>query len=74
MTRNGNPEYLSCEHADKWVMEFWKDNREGDDRFGGKRYVEWLLSIKSNVMGLLGPKPPAASLNTKKERPQSRPC
>ena len=25
-------------------MEFWKDNRENDDCFGGKKYIEWLLN------------------------------
>lgn len=46
--RDGNSECLSCEHADKCVMEFWKKNREGDDCFGGKRYVEWLLNYVNN--------------------------
>ncbi|MCS4089487.1 radical SAM protein [Rhizobium sp. BK176] len=55
VTRNRNEECLSCEHADKCVMEFWKDNREGDDCFGGKRYVEWLLERKAGVAALLGP-------------------
>lgn len=41
--RDTNEECLNCEHADKCVMEFWKKNRESDDCFGGKRYVEWLL-------------------------------
>lgn len=41
--RDSNEECLNCEHADKCVMEFWKKNRESDDCFGGKRYVEWLL-------------------------------
>lgn len=54
MTRNGNRECLSCEHADKCVMEFWKDNREGDDCFGGKRYVEWLLANRTRIEPLLG--------------------
>ncbi len=55
LTRNGNPECLSCEHADKCVMEFWKDNREGDDCFGGLRYVEWLMSRRAEIVTLLGP-------------------
>jgi sulfatase maturation enzyme AslB (radical SAM superfamily) len=54
VTRNRNAECLSCEHADKCVMEFWKDNREGDDCFGGKRYVEWLLERKDEVLALVG--------------------
>lgn len=55
MTRNGNADCMSCEHADKCVMEFWKENREGDDCFGGKRYVEWLLSKRTEVESILGP-------------------
>lgn len=42
--RDKNPECLSCEHANKCVMEFWKKNKENDDCFGGKKYVEWLLN------------------------------
>lgn len=42
--RDNNSECLSCDHTDKCVMEFWKKNREGDDCFGGKKYVEWLLN------------------------------
>lgn len=49
--RDSNPECLSCEHANKCVMEFWKKNKEDDDCFGGKRYVEWLLNYanKNNI-------------------------
>jgi sulfatase maturation enzyme AslB (radical SAM superfamily) len=49
LTRNGNSDCLSCSHADKCVMEFWKENREGDDCFGGKRYVEWLLANRHRI-------------------------
>lgn len=42
--RNGNKDCNTCPHTDKCVMEFWKDNREGDDCFGGRRYVEWLIN------------------------------
>jgi sulfatase maturation enzyme AslB (radical SAM superfamily) len=41
--RNRNPECLSCEHIDKCVMEFWKDNRAGDDCFGAKKFVNWVV-------------------------------
>ena len=54
VTRNNNPECLDCEHADKCVMEFWKDNRPDDDCFGGRRYVEWLLSRSTEVGAALG--------------------
>jgi sulfatase maturation enzyme AslB (radical SAM superfamily) len=47
LTRNGNKECLSCQHADKCMMEFWKDNRPNDDCFGAKRYVNWLLDNDS---------------------------
>lgn len=55
VTRNRNPECASCEHGDRCVMEFWKDNREGDDCFGGRRYVEWLMENGKTVGRLLGP-------------------
>ncbi len=42
--RNGNKDCNACPHTGKCVMEFWKDNREGDDCFGGRRYVEWLIN------------------------------
>ena len=44
--RNGNPECLECPHAGSCVMEFWKPNKEGDDCFGGRRFVEWVKSDK----------------------------
>ena len=51
VTRNNNKECLECEHKDKCLMEFWKDNRENDDCFGGKRYANWLLDYvnKNNI-------------------------
>jgi sulfatase maturation enzyme AslB (radical SAM superfamily) len=52
-TRNGNPECLGCDHQDKCVMEFWKENREGDDCFGGSRYVGWLDARRAEVGALL---------------------
>jgi len=53
--RNHNPECLSCDHYDKCVMEFWKDNRPGDECFGGKRYVEWLIARSSQIEEAIGP-------------------
>lgn len=47
--RNHNPECLSCEHADKCVMEFFKSNRPGDECFGGKRFVEWVLEHEYEI-------------------------
>lgn len=44
ITRNGNPECVECDHADKCVMEFWKTNKPDDDCFGGLEYVEWVLN------------------------------
>lgn len=46
-TRNFNPECLSCEYSNRCVMEFWKENREGDDCFGGSKYVKWLDDNKA---------------------------
>lgn len=43
-TRNGNAECSSCDHFDKCVMEFWKENKAEDDCFGGKKYVEWVMA------------------------------
>lgn len=42
--RDGNDECVNCPHSDKCVMEFWKKNRDNDDCFGGKKYIEWLLA------------------------------
>lgn len=52
--RNGNEDCLSCPHQDKCVMEFWKDNREGDDCFGGRRYIDWLLKKAPEVDAVSG--------------------
>lgn len=54
-TLNHNAECLSCEHSDKCVMEFWKDNRPGDDCFGGRKYVEWLVGRSAEISEILGP-------------------
>jgi hypothetical protein len=35
-------------------MEFWKENRAGDDCFGGRRFVEWLLPQATAIEGLTG--------------------
>lgn len=51
--RNGNPECQSCDHADKCIMEFWKQNRPDDDCFGAKKYVEWVLKNR-NVIDSVG--------------------
>lgn len=49
ITKNSNPECLSCKHKNKCIMEFWKTNRENDDCFGAKRYVEWVEKNKDNI-------------------------
>lgn len=41
-TRNLNPECVTCDRKHTCIMEFWKENRSGDDCFGAKRYVDWL--------------------------------
>jgi sulfatase maturation enzyme AslB (radical SAM superfamily) len=43
VTKNANLECLSCPHTDKCIMEFWKPNREDDECFGARRFVEWAL-------------------------------
>ncbi len=48
-TRNGNADCLACDHGDKCVMEFWKPNRPGDDCFGGRGYVEWVLANAGRI-------------------------
>jgi len=50
--RNNNPECLDCSHSGHCVMEFWKDNRPGDDCFGGRRYVEWVLTHEDRLRRL----------------------
>lgn len=42
LIRNMNPECLSCEYKNSCIMEFWKENRDGDDCFGAKDLVRWL--------------------------------
>lgn len=44
LLRNHNPECLSCAHASRCIMEFWKENRGNDDCFGARRYVEYLVA------------------------------
>lgn len=41
-TRNLNIECQQCDHVHSCIMEFWKENREGDDCFGAKRFVTYL--------------------------------
>lgn len=43
ITRNLNRDCLSCNHKDICIMEFWKENRQGDDCFGAKKLVDWLV-------------------------------
>lgn len=52
--RNGNPDCVQCPHAGQCVMEFWKPNRDGDDCFGGRRYVEWLLANAPTIREAMG--------------------
>lgn len=47
--RNGNPECLACDHPGHCVMEFWKPNREGDDCFGGRDYMDWLVANAARI-------------------------
>lgn len=45
---NNNSDCLDCQHKDKCVMEFWKPNRDGDECFGGRRYIDWLINPKQS--------------------------
>lgn len=51
LTRNNNIECLECNKYNCCLMEFWKTNNKGDDCYGAKRYVEWLLSADSKASG-----------------------
>ena len=51
LTRNFNKECLECSYSNSCVMEFWKENRDNDDCFGGKRYIEWLEQNKTTRHG-----------------------
>ena len=52
IARNGNAECLECPHSNKCVMEFWKVNRDGDECFGGRQYVEWVLDNRDRILSL----------------------
>lgn len=52
IARNGNAECLECPHANRCVMEFWKANRSGDECFGGRRYIEWVLENRDRILSL----------------------
>lgn len=44
LQRADNEECQACEHSNKCLMEFWKTNRSGEDCFGARRYIEWLMA------------------------------
>lgn len=48
-TRNFNEECQNCDHVNSCIMEFWKDNREGDDCFGAKRFVEYIKRKENEI-------------------------
>lgn len=56
-TRNYNEECTECELKNSCIMEFWKENRTGDDCFGAKRYAEWLIKKEAEVGALRHDKP-----------------
>ncbi|MCY9860930.1 hypothetical protein OTK49_00045 [Vibrio coralliirubri] len=51
LTRNYNQECLECPHSNYCVMEFWKENRAGDDCFGGNNYMNWLNNNNESRYG-----------------------
>lgn len=53
--RNRNPECVSCEYKNSCIMEFWKENRVGDECFGAKRLVDYVKNnpfIVNEINGL----------------------
>ncbi len=62
MTLNNNDECTSCPHSDKCVMEFWKENRPGDDCFGGRRYIEWVMTNRDRILSIDAGKKRTSSL------------
>jgi sulfatase maturation enzyme AslB (radical SAM superfamily) len=55
--RNGNSDCTSCESKNHCIMEFWKENRNGDDCFGAKKYVNWLIGKEKAENALSYDKP-----------------
>lgn len=54
MTKNFNSDCLNCNDSHRCVMEFWKENKEDDDCFGGKKYIEWIdnnIALFSHING-----------------------
>lgn len=51
LTRNYNQECLECPHSNYCVMEFWKENRVGDDCFGGRNFMSWLNDNEESRYG-----------------------
>lgn len=47
--RNANPACMGCPDGGRCVMEFWKPNREGDECFGGRRFVQWVLHNRHRI-------------------------
>ena len=45
--RNGNDDCLRCEHQDHCIMEFWKENRVGDECFGADKFVKWVINNRN---------------------------
>lgn len=52
LTRNQNEDCQECPHTDHCIMEFWKPNREGDDCFGARRYVEHVIKREKEIGAL----------------------
>lgn len=47
--RNRNEECVQCEHKDYCIMEFWKENRDGDDCFGAQKYIKYLRNLNDEM-------------------------
>lgn len=48
-TANKNIECIECDKRHQCIMEFWKENRAGDDCFGAKKYVNWLTDRENRI-------------------------
>ncbi len=46
---NKNSECIDCDKRHQCIMEFWKDNKQNDDCFGAKKYVDWLVDRENKI-------------------------
>ena len=51
--KNNNIECNNCEYSNCCTMEFWKSNRDGDECFGGRNYVQWVLQNELRIRSFI---------------------